>query len=236
MKKPMGSWVLTTALLLSLGVIYGLSTNPKTTTGTGEAETPKAAQKVAANLPAGASTNPAQSLAPNLQVNAYEFLDIIPVGHSAPDFTAKTAYNKPFRFSSLKGHKNAVIVFYQGSFCPVCGKQLEDIQSHLADFKAKDTEVIAISADDAAHAVQSVGEHGLQFTVIPDAGKTIIKRFGVANVGKEGIAWPALYIVDKAGKVRFAFASADGHRMHSDEILPELSKINSKAPAVKKTK
>jgi peroxiredoxin len=239
MKKSMGGWVITTAMLLTLGVIYGLSTNPKSSGAAGEAETPASVAKpqsrqIAASSSTAAASVERQSLAPNnLLANAFEFLDLIPVGHAAPDFTAKTAYNKPFRFSSLKGHKNAVLVFYQGSFCPVCGKQLEDIQAHLADFKAQDAEIIAISADDTAHAMQSVGEHGLQFTVLPDADKTIIKRYGVANVGREGIAWPALYIVDKAGKVRLSYADSQGHRMQSEEILPTLSKISGKPIASK---
>jgi peroxiredoxin len=164
----------------------------------------------------------------DIQSHAYEFLDLIPVGHSAPDFTAQTALKKPFHLGSLKGHKNAVIVFYQGSFCPVCGKQLENLQANLDAFKALDTEIIAISADDTSHAMQSIGEHGLQFTVIPDSTKTLIKKYGVSNVGKEGIAWPALYIIDKSGKVRLSFAKEDGHRMHSEEILPLLKQINSK--------
>lgn len=164
----------------------------------------------------------------DVQSHAYEFLDLIPVGHVAPDFTAKTAFKKPFHLGSLKGHKNAVLVFYQGSFCPVCGKQLENLQANADAFKALDTEIVAISADDMAHAMQSIGEHGLQFTVIPDSEKVLIKKYGVSNVGKDGIAWPALYIIDKNGKVRLSFAKEDGHRMHSDEILPLLKQMNKK--------
>jgi len=173
--------------------------------------------------------DPGSSLSPNLQMHAYEFLDLVPVGHMAPDFTAKTAYKKPFRLASLKGHKNAVIIFYQGSFCPVCGKQLENFQANLDKFKTLDTEIIAVSADDATHAMQSIAEHGLQFTVIPDTDKSVIKKFGVSNVGKEGLAWPAMYIIDKTSKVRLSFAKDDGHRMHSDEVLPILNQIAGKA-------
>src|SRR5205085_5764626 len=130
----------------------------------------------------------------------------------APDFTAHTAEGKIIRLSEFKGKKNLVLVFYQGSFCTVCGAQLTNIQNHLSAFKAQDAEVIAISADDQQHAMQSVGEHGLTFNVVPDANKAIIKQFGIGNVSKKGIAWPSLFVVDKKGIVKLSYADAEGHR------------------------
>lgn len=163
---------------------------------------------------------------------AYDALRPVSIGKKAPDFTAKTAEGKTIRLSSFKGKKNLVLVFYQGSFCTVCAAQLSNIQSHLSAFKAQDAEVIAISADDMEHAQQSVGEHGLTFNVVPDANKQIISRFGVANASHRGIAWPSLFVVDKKGVVKLSYASEDGHRLHSNEILPVLSKLTGK-PAPK---
>jgi len=164
--------------------------------------------------------------------DAYAALRPIQLGKKAPDFMAKTTEGKAIRLSNFKGKKNLVLVFYQGSFCSVCGAQLSNIQNHLSAFRAQDTEIIAISADDREHALQSVGEHGLTFNVVPDADKQIISRFGVANISKKGIAWPSLFVVDKKGTVKLSYASEDGHRLHSNEILPVLSKLTGK-PAPK---
>ena len=150
------------------------------------------------------------------------------MGKAAPNFTARTADGKPFNLSSFKGRKNVVLVFYQGSFCSVCGAQLSNLQAHLSDFKAQDAEIVAISADDEEHAMQSVGEHGLSFNVVPDHDKKIIKQYGIGNISKRGIAWPSLFVIDKKGIVQLSYADKDGHRMHSNEILPVLSRITGK--------
>ena len=160
--------------------------------------------------------------------DAYDALHPVAIGKKAPDFTARTAEGKAIRLSDFKGKKNLVLVFYQGSFCSVCAAQLSNIQNHLSAFRAQDAEVIAISADDREHALQSVGEHGLTFNVVPDADKQIISRFGVANIAKKGIAWPSLFVVDKKGVVKLSYASEDGHRLHSNEILPVLSRLTGK--------
>jgi len=236
------------ALILAIGTVYALSTNrppgdfaanaPGITSKALESTTPQNSQRVAANpgtppqstVPQNnAAESKPVSLSPDLShTDAYEFLDPVSVGKPAPNFSATTADGKPVRLADFKNKKNLVIVFYQGSFCSVCGAQLANLQTHLADFKKQDAEIIAVSADDKAHALQSVGEHGLTFPVIPDANKSIIKQFGIANISKKSIAWPSAFVVDKKGVVQLSFASQEGHRLHSNELLPVLSKLTGR--------
>ncbi len=225
MKIQASLWIVTTLLVLAAGLVYALSTTPS--------------PSLSANIPASFSSpapsrptlaeKPLESLSPVLtQTDAYEFLDPIPVGKKAPDFTAKTADAKTIHLSDFKNKKNVVLVFYQGSFCSVCGHQLANIQENKSHFNAQDAVIIAISADDQAHAMNSVGEHGLTFNVVPDSDKKLIKSFGVANISKKDIAWPSLFVVDKKGIVRLSFANREGQRLHSEEILPVLAKITGK--------
>lgn len=224
-------WLVVICLMLAVGVVYALSTS---------SPVGRPAEVVSAPSPAPVAPPPTTvasepvSLSPDLsRTDAFSFLDPIPVGKKAPDFSARTAEGKAIKLSDFKGKKNLVLVFYQGSFCSVCGAQLTNIQSHLSAFREQNAEIIAISADDAQHAMQSVGEHGLTFNVLPDAKKEIIRKFGIGNVSKQGIAWPSLFIVDKNGIVKFSYASREGHRLHSNEILPQLSKITGKpAPSL----
>lgn len=183
--------------------------------------------------PAELAAKPADTSPDLRQVNPYDFLDLIPEGKKAPDFQTKTVDGKTLSLAGLKG-KNLVIVFYQGSFCSVCGHQLSNLQKHIDDFKAQNTEIIAVSADDAAHAMKTLGERGLSFNVVPDPNKALIKQFGVQNISKHNIAYPSAYIIDSKGTVRLSFADAAGTRLHSNDLLPRLSKITGK-PAPKLT-
>jgi peroxiredoxin len=179
---------------------------------------------------ASSGSNAPVSVSPNLQMTeASQFLDPIPVGRKVPDFTLQNATTgKPFKLSTLRGKKNVVMVFYQGSFCPVCGKQLENLQRHLTDFNQQNTEVVAISGDALTSAQKTVGEHGLSFNVLSDPGHKVIKLFGVANITRGGIAWPSSFVVDKQGVVRLSVADPSGKRLHSNGLLPTLSKLTGK--------
>jgi len=240
MKTQARIWLVVSSLFLAIGAVYALSTTKSPLASTGSVDEIQNQNQAAAPSLSQASdaetgnqskisATPGKmpvSLSPDLShTDAYEFLDPVPVGKAAPNFTATTADGKTVKLSNYKGKKNLVLVFYQGSFCSVCGAQLTNLQNHLSDFKAQDAEIIAISADDKVHALQSVGEHGLTFPVVPDEHKKVIQEFGVGNVSKKGIAWPSLFVVDKKGIVQLSFANQEGHRLHSNEILPVLAKI-----------
>jgi peroxiredoxin len=227
MKSKVNVWLVLAFAAIAISIVTALS-NTSPQSGATAAHTPEPTTRQPVSTPAEADSQ-VVALSPDLtKTDGYEFLDLIPVGKKAPNFSAKTADGKTISLSNFLGKKNLVLVFYQGSFCSVCGEQLTNLQKHLSDFKAQDAEIIAVSADDAVHAAQTVGEHGLSFSVVPDHNKQLIKLFGVGNVSKKGIAWPSLYILDKKGTVKLSYADRNGHRLHSNEILPKLSKITGK--------
>ncbi len=215
--KNLSSWVIVAVLLLVVGGVYALTVTTPIA--------PEGPQIVGGTM--GAKEEISQN--PTVTSNdTFGLLHPPHVGASAPNFTATDEAGEPLTLASFKGKKNVVLVFYQGSFCSVCGAQLENLQSHLSDFKNQDTQIIGVSADDQQHAAQSVGEHGLTFPLIPDAQKKLINEFGVANIAKGSLAWPSLFIIDKKGIVQLSYADHDGHRLHSNEILPVLSKLTGK--------
>ncbi len=242
MKTSARLWIVLASLVVAMGVVYALTTSTPPgqsiggmATGTGASTASSTASTTASSGTPVAAAGPSEpvSLSPDLMhTDAYEFLDPVPVGRKAPDFTATTAEGKAIKLSDYRNQKNVVLIFYQGSFCSVCGAQLTNLQNHFSDFKAQDAEIIAISADDKVHAMQSVGEHGLTFPVIPDEGKKLIHDFGIPNVSKKGIAWPSAFVIDKKGVVQMSFANSEGHRLHSNEILPVLSKLTGRPAPV----
>jgi peroxiredoxin len=162
------------------------------------------------------------------KLDAVALLDPPEVGSTAPDFKTTDALGKPIGLKQFLGKKNVILVFYQGHFCPVCGHQLDNIQKHMTDYQAMNTEIVAISADDKTLAQKTLGEHGLGFHVVPDPNKVIIKAYGVRNVVKGNIAWPSSFIIDTLGRVRLSVADPSGKRLHSDSFLPVLSRLSGR--------
>lgn len=234
MKNKASVWLVLSFLILSLGIVYALTTSPSPKTGGSPITSTQTAGAADSRTLATEPVNPNAGF-DLTKVDGYTLLDPPPVGVAAPNFTAKTAEGKTIHLSGYKGKKNVVLIFYQGSFCSHCGAQLSNVQKHLSDFKKQDAEIIAISGDDEAHAMQSVGERGLTFTVVPDTKLDIIHQYHIANANKGGkIAWPSAFVVDKKGIVRLSYADREGNRLHSSDLLPVLSKITGK-PAPKLT-
>lgn len=132
------------------------------------------------------------------------------VNKPAPDFTAPAVVNKEFQditLSSFRGKKNVVLFFYPLDFTFVCPTELHAFQEKLKDFKAKNTEVLAVSVDSKySHLAwlntsrEDGGIEGVTYPVISDIHKTISRDFDVLH--EDGVALRATFLIDKKGVVR----------------------------------
>ncbi|MEM0951746.1 MAG: peroxiredoxin family protein [Cyanobacteria bacterium P01_H01_bin.74] len=224
MKSWLRNSIVASATASSLVLLYFIAS----TTGTKVADVTVAKVPSISTLQSKEKTKsadqPLTSYSPRLDnTNAFAFIDLLAVGKQAPVFSAKSSSGKTIKLADYQNKKNVVLIFYQGSFCSLCEAQLSGIQKELSAFEAKETEVIAISADDMNHAKKRQGESGLSFPVLPDAEKKIIQRYGVANISKNNMAWPSVYIINKSGRVSFRYASKSGKRLQAEEILAKIN-------------
>lgn len=215
--------VIALLLCLSLGGVVYMATHPSgsATTSTAEAEP----GEPSANGTQLAEGPKKPVMTPDItKISPYEFLDLLPEGKKAPEFSVKDARGHQLTLDQFKGKSNVVLIFYQGSFCSVCAHQLAGYQRDYSKFKTHNTEIVAISADDATHAKKTLGEQGISFHVVPNAEKDLIKKFGAINVTRD-IAYPVVYLLDKQGKVRFSFADREGTRFQSDAMLKKVEAL-----------
>jgi peroxiredoxin (alkyl hydroperoxide reductase subunit C) len=132
------------------------------------------------------------------------------VNKPAPDFTAPAVVNKEFQditLSSFRGKKNVVLFFYPLDFTFVCPTELHAFQEKLNDFKAKNTEVLAVSVDSKfSHLAwlntsrDEGGIEGVTYPVISDIHKSIARDYDVLH--EDGVALRATFLIDKKGVVR----------------------------------
>ncbi len=71
-----------------------------------------------------------------------------------------------------------------------------------------DTEIVAISVDDALTLSRTSRELGVRFLLVSDQKRRIINLYGVLHP-KEGISRPAVFIIDKRGYVRYRHIGVD---------------------------
>jgi thiol-disulfide isomerase/thioredoxin len=89
-----------------------------------------------------------------------------------------------------------LIVDFFADYCRPCQRALPALEAlHRAN---PELAVVGVSLDeDPARALRSVARHHLSFPVVHDAGNVLAGRFRVAEL-------PYAFVVDGAGKVRFA--------------------------------
>jgi len=170
------------------------------------------------------------------------------IGIQAPDFEALTHQGSPVRLSDINQKGPVVLVFYRGGWCMYCNRQLQALQSRLDDFNSFGASIVAISVDLQENAAKSVEEKKLGFTVIsnpeanllelynlvfrvPDDTVKQYEEYGIdlkAASGRDDhvISIPAIYVIDRSGRIVFANANRDYTvRPSPDEILEALKSL-----------
>ena len=133
------------------------------------------------------------------------------VGRKAPEFTAKAVSNGQivdnFSLSQFRG-KYVVFFFYPLDFTFVCPTELHAFQEAISEFEKRDTQVVGCSVDSAfSHLAwlnlpkEKGGIQGVKYPIVSDLNKTISRDFDVLVPG-DGIAYRALFLIDKQGVVR----------------------------------
>jgi peroxiredoxin (alkyl hydroperoxide reductase subunit C) len=148
------------------------------------------------------------------------------VGKKAPNFKASAVVNgleivENFSLEQYIGKSNVVLFFYPKDFTFVCPTELHAFQEKLEEFKARNTEVVAVSTDtEMSHWgwLQMEKNHGgikgVKYPLIADTNKTISKNFDVLtgdyyynesdelDATEELIAYRGLFLIDKNGVVQ----------------------------------
>lgn len=98
-------------------------------------------------------------------------------GSSVPQISFKDI--EGISVNLLKSKDPIVLVFFRGSWCPYCMKQLESIEKDLSD--SVKTNLVAISVDNLSVAKKMKDKYKLNFQIVSDPKAKILKAFNIAN-------------------------------------------------------
>jgi peroxiredoxin (alkyl hydroperoxide reductase subunit C) len=135
------------------------------------------------------------------------------VGRKAPDFAVPAVLangeivNK-FSFSEEIKDKYALVFFYPLDFTFVCPSELIALDNQIAEFKARNVEVIAVSIDSQfthnAWRNTPVAKGGIgpvRYTLVADVNHAICQAYGIEHP-EAGVALRGAFIIDNKGVVR----------------------------------
>jgi peroxiredoxin len=148
------------------------------------------------------------------------------VGSQAPDFTLKDQNNQKVTLSSLRGQRNVLLVFYPFAYSSICTGELCAVQDDLEDFQNEDVQILAISVDHPFALKSWAANQGFDFPLLSDFWPhgAISRAYGVFNED-HGMAVRGTFLVDKAGKVRFAEINGPGEPRDQSAWLTAVTAV-----------
>jgi peroxiredoxin len=152
-----------------------------------------------------------------------EVTTLLQVGDMAPDFDVPVlvgGVRKQFRLSEHRGKRNLVLAFYPANRDPVSAQQMVTYQVEREKFLARQAEVLGINVDSIMNTTSWEREIGpFDFLLGSDFWPhgEISRSYGVLREVDpfKGASERAVFVVDKAGKIRFS-------RIYPVDRLPDL--------------
>ncbi len=149
------------------------------------------------------------------------------VGDVAPAFTLAGTGERSYSLADYLGQV-VVLVFYPGDDTPVCTKQLNSYNNDLQQFTDVGAQILAISAQDVASHKKFAGKHGLDFPLLADTDKVVAAGYG--TLGPLGFPRRSVFVVDRAGIVRYAHRAIAGLTYRPvSELIEVIGAIDERA-------
>lgn len=172
----------------------------------------------------------------------------IKTGDQLPDVSVVDANGEAVKLSSLHEKGPVVIVFFRGSWCPICTQHFQDLIKTHPEIAKTGATLVAISPDTAENTQANTTKLQTPFPLLSDSDLSATKAFGLAfqvddatlvkykgfgidlekasGKNHHSLPVPAVYIVDKSGKIVFAHSDPDyTKRLDAAKIVTELKKL-----------
>jgi peroxiredoxin len=129
----------------------------------------------------------------------------VEIGSKAPDFTLMNQERQPVTLSELKG-KPVVLAFFPAAFSGVCQQEMCTLRDSMSELNKAQAQVFGISTDTFFSLKAFQDQQQLNFPLLSDYNKQVIRDYGVFNedmIGLKGIAKRAVFVIDRDGVVRY---------------------------------
>lgn len=170
-------------------------------------------------------------------------------GQVAPKTTLKMADGSPVSLQALTMQKPSIVLFYRGGWCPYCNEQLAQLKDIEKDLIDMGYQILAISPESPARLQEQKLETEFLVTLLSDDKLDTIREFGVGfyvdtmtdlkyktyginltkdERGKSVLPAPAIFMLDKKGKVLFSYVNPDYKVRPSAELVLAVAKTLKK--------
>lgn len=153
------------------------------------------------------------------------------VGKAAPAFTLPDAEGKKHKLSDYKG-KWVLVYFYPKDSTPGCTKEACMMRDAQPSFKKLKATVLGISTDSQKSHTKFIEKQNLNFTLLSDEEKEVVKKYGVWGpkkfMGREFLGTKRMsFLIDPNGKIAKIYETVKPAE-HADEVIKDIKELSKK--------
>jgi glutaredoxin-dependent peroxiredoxin len=153
----------------------------------------------------------------------------IETGAKAPDFTLPNQDRTPVTLSEQLKKGPVVLAFFPAAFSSVCTTEMCTFRDSTSDLNRVGATVLGVSVDSFFALKAWADAQKLNFPLLSDFNKTVIRQYDVVNpdmIGLKDISKRAVFVIDTHGVVR--------HREVLDDARnePDYGKVKQALSAI----
>lgn len=141
------------------------------------------------------------------------------------DFSLPDQGGKLHKLSDYLG-KLVILYFYPKDDTPGCTKEACNFRDSINEFQKRDVIILGVSKDTVKSHIKFAKKYNLNFTILSDVNKTVIKQYEAWGEKKfmgrvfDGVLRKT-YLIDKAGQIIKTYEKVNP-LIHAESILKDL--------------
>ena len=151
---------------------------------------------------------------------------MIAVGSVAPDFALPNQHRETVALSRFRGRSHVVVAFHPLAFTPVCSVQMQTYERERSTLDALGAHVLALSLDaNPSKKAWADALGGISYDLLSDVQPhgRVAAAYGVMR--DDGLAERAVFVVDKAGVIRWATRYDMDQQPDVEELLGAIRSL-----------
>lgn len=143
------------------------------------------------------------------------------IGDEAPEIEAQTYGGETVKLSDYS-YKTVVLYFYPKDNTSTCTKEACSIRDGIGELESLGIQVIGISTDSVKSHENFKNKYDLNFPLLSDKSKAIIRTYGVES--EHGSARRVTFLIDKSGAIKHIWLKVKAAQ-HAEEVAEKVKEL-----------
>lgn len=148
--------------------------------------------------------------------------EILHIGNKAPEIEAQTYGGETVKLSDYKGNRTVALYFYPKDNTGTCTKEACSMRDGIEELESLGVQVLGVSTDSVKSHENFKNKYDLNFPLLSDKSKEIIKTYGVES--DFGSAKRVTFLIDKSGVIRHIWPKVKAAQ-HADDVAEKVKEL-----------